>query len=297
MNNKKRGLEYILITIGSITTALAINIFLAPYKIAPGGVTGIATVIHHISGNKFPLGVTMLTLNIPLFIAGIKYIGGKFVLRTLYSTVFLSLSIDIIQPFTTKFTQDYLTEIEGISSNPDLLLYSIFGGTLMGIGLGLVFKAGASTGGTDLAAKIFNHFIPAISIGRGLLLIDVAVVVLAAIFFKSLMLALYATVTLFICSKIIDAILEGVNYAKAVFIISDNSESIADEIMNQLDRGVTGLKGKGMYSKSDKQVLYCIVHRNQIPQLKEIVKTIDEKAFVILTEVREVLGEGFLTYD
>lgn len=293
----KNRKEYLLIILGSLITAVAINVFLVPYKIAPGGVSGIATVVHYLSGGRFPVGVIMLVLNVPLFLIGMKYIGGRFVIRTLFSTLFLSVAIDTTEPFTRSFVGTYLLKLDHAPSHPDLLLYSLFGGFLMGLGLGIVFKSGATTGGTDLAAKILHNFIPSFTIGQVLLFIDTSVIVFAAVSFGSFQLALYAIVTLFISSKVIDAILEGVNFAKAVFIISDKSEEISQKLMADLDRGVTALKGTGMYTGSDKAVLYCVVHRGQLPQLKEIVKDLDKNAFVILSDVREVLGEGFKTHD
>ena len=167
----------------------------------------------------------------------------------------------------------------------------------MGVGLGIVFRSGATTGGTDLGARIIHHFIPHFTMGQILLFIDTSVIIFATIAFGSFQLGLYAIVTLYISSKVIDAILEGVNFAKSVFIISDKPDEIADKILKDLDRGVTALKGTGMYTGLDKKVLFCVLHRSQIPALKEMVKSIDERAFVILTEIREVLGEGFTTYD
>lgn len=301
MSNKTRLLkglkEYLWIILGSLITAASINIFLVPYKIAPGGVTGIATVIYYISGGRFPVGMTMLALNIPLFLIGMKFIGRKFALRTLFSTIFLSFAIDTTEPYARFFVENYLVKLKEMPSAPDLLLYSIFGGFIMGVGLGVVFRSGATTGGTDLAARIVNHFIPGFTMGQILLLIDAAVVVFAAVTFESFQLALYAIVTLFIASKVIDAILEGVNFAKALYIISDKSDEIAKKILVDLDRGVTALKGTGMYTGNDKQVLFCVVHRSQLPQVREIVRKEDPKAFVILTDIREVLGEGFKTYE
>ncbi len=289
--------DYLWIIAGSIITAGAINIFLVPYKIAPGGVTGIATVVYYLSGNRFPVGVTMLVLNIPLFLFGMRFIGGRFTIRTLFSTIFLSAVIDLTQPFTDYFTQHYLTKLGSLTANPDYLLYSIFGGFFMGAGLGLVFRSGATTGGTDLAARIVNHFVPHLTMGQILLIIDSSVILFAAISFNSFLLALYAILSLYISSKVIDAILEGVNFAKAVYIISDKSEEIAKLILVELDRGVTALKGTGMYTGADKQVLYCVLQRGQLPLLKLLVKKTDPSAFVILTDIREVLGEGFKTYD
>ncbi|HHW00303.1 MAG TPA: YitT family protein [Clostridiaceae bacterium] len=288
--------EYLLIIIGSIITAASINIFLVPYKIAPGGVSGIATVIYYLTNGSISVGIIMLVLNVPLFIMGIKYIGKKFIVRTLFSTVFLSVAIDVTEPLANSFIEKFLLGYDQMASYSDVLLYSIFGGFLMGLGLGMVLRSGATTGGTDLAAKIVHNFIPGFTVGQILLFIDTSVIIFAAISFGSFQLALYAIVTLYISSQVIDAILEGVNFAKAVFIISDKSDEISQKLMTTLDRGVTALKGTGMYTGNDREVLLCVVHRGQLKQLKEIVNDIDKKAFVILTDVREVLGEGFKNY-
>jgi len=287
--------DYLWIILGSIITAAAINIFLVPYKLAPGGVTGIATVIFYLGGQRLPVGTIMLLLNIPLFIFGMKFIGGKFTVRTLFSTFFLSLVIDLSEPLTNSFSEQLA--LEKLSASPDLLLYSVFGGFFMGLGLGLVFKSGATTGGTDLAARIMNHFVPVFTMGKALLLIDSAVIVFAAAAFKSFLLALYSILALYISSKIVDIILEGMNFAKAVYIISDYAHDIAEVIMKELDRGVTSLNGTGMYTGKDKRVLFCVIQREQLPMLKLIVRKVDPTAFVILSDVAEVLGEGFKTYE
>lgn len=297
LNEKfKRGLkDYIWIILGSIITAAAINIFLVPYKIAPGGVTGIATVIYYLSREWLPVGTIMLILNIPLFIFGMKFIGGRFIVRTLFSTIFLSAVIDLSEPFTKSFSAQIA--LEKLSASPDFLLYSIFGGFFMGLGLGLVFRSGATTGGTDLAAKILHHFAPGLTMGKALLLIDSTVIIFAAVSFNSFLLALYSILALYISSKVVDIILEGINFAKAVYIISDFPDNIAQDIMKELDRGVTALNGTGMYTGKDKRVLYCIIQRGQLPVLKTLVKKIDPSAFIILSDVTEVLGEGFKTYE
>jgi uncharacterized membrane-anchored protein YitT (DUF2179 family) len=296
-NKIKMLKDYLLIIIGSIITAAGMNVFLIPNKIAPGGVSGIATVIYHLSGGTMPVGIVMLALNIPLFVMGIKYIGKRFFVRTLVGTILLSLIVDIFQPLTGNFVKSFLTSAESLNYSPDLLLYSVFGGLFMGVGLGLVFKSGATTGGSDLAAKIISHFIPNFTVGQILLFIDACIIIFAAVVFKSFIIGLYAIVTLFIMSKVIDAILEGVNFAKAVYIISDKSDEIAGKILYDLDRGVTALKGTGMYTGKDREVLMCVLYRAQISQVKQIVKAIDPDAFIILADVREVLGEGFKSHD
>jgi uncharacterized membrane-anchored protein YitT (DUF2179 family) len=289
--------DYAWIVFGSLLTGASINVFLVPYKIAPGGVSGVATVVYYLSGERFPVGATMLALNIPLFIMGLRYIGRKFIFRTLLSTVLLSVFIDVLEPYTRYFVEHYLVILEKSPSVPDILLYSIFGGFLMGLGLGLVFKYGATTGGTDLAARIINHFIPNLTMGQLILLVDTSVIIFAAVSFGSFHLGMYAIVSLYISIKVIDAILEGVNFAKAVLIISDKSDEISKRILCDLDRGVTALNGKGMYTGHDKQVLLCVLHRGQLQVLKGIVWEVDKEAFIILTDIREVLGEGFKTYD
>jgi len=284
MNNLRSYLidwkSYIGITIGCFITALSINLFLVPYNIAPGGVSGIAIITHYFF--NFPVGATMLALNIPLFIFGIRQLGGIFGFKTLYGTIMLSLFIDLTNwmSFTTK----------------DILLASIFGGVTMGIGLGIVFKSGGTTGGTDLAARTIKTLLQHFTVGRIMFSIDTTIIILAIIIYKSYELGLYAVITLYISIKIIDVIIEGVE-AKGAFIISDHSETIADKIINDLKRGVTGLHGIGMYTKQDKNVLLVVVERIEIVRLKEIVKEIDENAFIILTDIREVLGEGFKSKD
>ena len=286
-------ISYLYLIVGCFIAAGAIDIFLLPYKIAPGGMTGIATVIFYVTNSKIPVGITILLLNIPLFIVGMKFIGRKFFLKTLLSTILLSVFIDVLKPFSQKFIDRFLGDLENTPVYSNLLLYCVFGGALMGIGLGIVFRAGATTGGTDLAAQIVHHFIPYFTVGKILMVIDGIVVIFAAVAFKSFLLGLYAIVTIYITSKVIDAILEGVDYAKAVFIISNHSQIISQKIIKEIDRGVTGLSGTGMYTGDDKQVLLWVLDRTQIPKLKALVKSVDPDAFVIMTDVREVLGEGF----
>lgn len=285
--------DYLFITIGSLIAAIAINVFLVPYKIEPGGVSGIATVLHYLSNQRLPIGLTALAFNIPLFIAGLKIIGKKFALRTLFGLISLSLFIDSTSPYTQYFSHTYLSNLQSIGYFQDYLLYSIFGGSLMGLGLGIVFKSGATTGGSDLLAMIINRVNSNFTVGQILIVIESCIVIFATIAFQSFLLGLYAIIVLFFQSKVIDIVIEGINYAKAVFIISDHSEEISQKILFDIERGVTALKGIGVYSDKEKNVLLCVLHRGQIRRLKEIISEIDNSSFVILTDVREVLGEGF----
>ena len=268
-------MDYIWIGIGCLLTALAFDFFLIPHQIAPGGVSGIGTVIYYLTG--LPVGVTMLLLNVPLFAFGIKQLGGGFGLKTLYATILLSLFIDLIKVPS-------LTE--------DSILASIYGGVLMGAGLGIVFRMNATTGGTDLFAKLIHKYFPIISMAWVLFIIDFLVVLSAGIVFGPSE-ALYATVSLFLGAKIIDLLQEGLNTAKAVFIISDHSGAISDRIMKDMDRGVTLLDGKGAYSGKEKEVILCVINRTQIARMKSIIQEVDPQAFVLVADVREVMGEGF----
>lgn len=270
--------KYVIMIIGSFVAAAGISLFLAPNKLTTGGISGLATIAYYIWG--FPIGVVSLVLNIPLFVLGIWIEGKGFGLKSLYATLLLSLFIDLlanVEPFTE-----------------DALLGAVYGGVLMGVGLGLVFLSGATTGGTDIIAKLVQRTVRHMSIGRILLVVDVLIIALAAIVFKDKQVGLYSAVALYASTHMIDLIIEGGKFAKTVFIISDKHLEIAQSITTDLHRGVTGLDGKGMYSGNDKTVLMCTVKRNELPRLKDLIRQTDKDAFVILTDVREVLGEGFI---
>ena len=222
----------------------------------------------------------MLFLNIPLFLLGIKILGRSFGIKTLFATLILSLAIDFLAQFLSSVTDD-------------LLLASIFGGLLVGLGLGLVLKQDASTGGTDLGVKIIHKIVPYVSVGQLLLIIDAFIVLTAALVFKNYELGLYAAITLFILSRVIDTVIVGVNYTKAVHIISDKPDEISSKLVFEMNHGMTRLNGRGMYSGKDKNVLLCIIRRRELPHLKSVVSEIDNNAFIFVTDVREVLGEGF----
>ena len=273
-----KGLRgYAGITLGAVLTAIALNMFLIPNKVAAGGVSGMATVIHYLVGA--PVGVTMLALNIPLFFASVKVLGAKFGLRTLLGAAILSLAIDLTAPYTPVLTHD-------------LLLSSLYGGVLSGIGMGLVFRFGGTTAGTDLLAAIINK-LTRISVGQALLAVDFFVIASAGIAFASAELSLYALISLWLTSYIIDLVQEGPSTAKAFFIVSQRPEAVAERIMNDMDRGVTFLQGKGGFTGQSRDVLFCVVSTSEVIRLKNIVDDVDPRAFVIVADAHEVLGEGF----
>ncbi|NLC76019.1 MAG: YitT family protein [Clostridia bacterium] len=272
----KNLVHFLGIALGAAVAASGLVLFLIPNKIAAGGVSGLATVIYHLTG--LPAGLTMLALNIPLFLLAAREMGIMFILKTFYGALVYSAAIDLLslalKPLTT-----------------DPLLASIFGGVLVGAGLAVVIRFGGSTGGTDLAARLLHRYTN-LTVGQSLMLIDTCVIAVAGIVFN-LELALYGLLSLFVTTKVLDGIQEGFSYAKAAIIISEHSEAIAQGIFKELDRGVTGLSGRGLYTGNYKETLFCVVHRSEITKLKTLVASIDPAAFVVLTDVREVLGEGF----
>ena len=269
-------LSYIIIAVGVFILTIAINYFFEPNTIAPGGVTGFAVVIKNLI--NVPVYITNLVINIPLFILGAKTLGKSSALKTLYATILVSLYLKILPPMV-------LTH--------DLLLSSIFGGVLSGVGLGLVFKFGGTTGGTDLAGAILNRKFPGLSLATFMMIIDLFVVVFAGLVERNIETSLYSIIAMFASVKVIDLILEGVGYLKGFFIITSIPDEVGEKLMNELNRGVTSLQGKGMYTKEDKEVLLCAVNRSQFTQAKQIVKEVDPNAFIMVTEMAEVLGEGF----
>lgn len=272
----KKIICYLGIALGVFLMAVSLNFFLEPNTIAPGGVTGIGIIFKKITG--FPVYLTNLAINLPLFIIGVMVLGKEFGAKTLFATVGLSFFLKYV-PY------EIVTK--------DLLLSAVFGGVIMGIGLGIVFKFGGTTGGTDLAGSILNKFFPSLSIATFMMLIDLVVVVAAGIVDKRVETSLYSIISLYLTTRIIDLMLEGLGYMKAFLIITNKPEEISQTVIKELDRSVTLFKGKGMYTKEERDMLLCVVNRSQFTKLKEIVVGIDENAFVMVTEMHEVLGEGF----
>lgn len=284
--------RYFSIAVGSGLVAVGINIFLYPYKIAPGGITGLATIINYMIDGFLPLGVIILLLNLPLFIAGIVKLGWRFMLRTLYATIVMSVIIDLTAPYLTGLGEYFLNGAE-----IDLILFAFFGGLIMGIGMGWIFRMQATTGGTDLMAELLRRGRINITMGQAIMVFDVIIVIMAGLYFQSLMLALYAIIAVLVMSKVIDSVLEGFSVAKGAFIISSQSELISKRITEELGRGLTGLEGRGKYTGNNKEILFCVARAKYIPDIKRIVKESDPGAFVVVTNVHEVLGEGFQGFD
>lgn len=277
--------ELFYIVTGSFLTAVGIALFAAPAKIASGGVSGIATIFYHTFG--FDTGLSILILSVPLFLLGVAIFGKEYGLRSLAGTLLLSFFTSLLNRF---FGYGGLLSYDNVLS---VLLSAIFGGAMMGIGIGLVMRSGANTGGTDIVAQILARYTP-LSMGSALFLVD-ALVIGASGFIFSLEMALYATITVFITGTVIDRVVLsfGTRSAKTVFIVSDKLETIQKEILVQLGHGGTILSGIGMYTGLDRPVIMTVVSNHKVAQLTNIVHETDKRAFMIVQEAYKVLGEGF----
>ena len=263
------------IVLGCALGALAYPLFLVPNHIAPGGLTGLATVLNYLF--HWPVGTTSLLMNIPLFIIGYRAMGRVFVIRSLVATVLFSVLIDLIP-------------LPPMTQQP--LLGAVFGGVLLGAGLGLILRGGATTGGTDMVARMIHNRFQHISVGAILFLIDCCVVLMAGFFIEADS-ALYAFASLYASSRMIDVVMVGLAREKACYIISTQHERVKQEIMQKLDRGVTVLRAEGGYSGQERPVLLCVLSAQEMGRLKAIVREADEDAFLFISDAHEVLGEGF----
>ncbi|WP_407270701.1 YitT family protein [Radiobacillus sp. PE A8.2] len=270
-------IDYSLVIIGSFFVAIAFNVFLLPHDIASGGVMGISTILYALF--EWQPSIVQGALNIPLFIAGVIILGKNFGLKSLLGTFIL--------PFFVELTSGLQT------ATPDPLLGAIFGGMGVGIGLGIVFRGKASTGGIDLAAQILHKYIP-LPLGICVALFD-GLIVLTATFVFSVEQGLYALIALFITSRTIDFVQVGLNTSKNVLIITNQVTQIRQVLLADVDRGVTVLRGTGGYTDEERQILMCVVSQREFSKVTKIVKTIDPKAFVVAMNATEVLGEGFKT--
>lgn len=283
--NKNIVAAYLKIIIGTGIMSLAIKCIYDPISLVTGGFTGVAILVKKMTetfmGTGVPLWLTNIVLNIPVFLVAWRIKGKKFIGRTAMATVMLSVWLYVIP------------EIDLVGG--DYILSAIFGGVLTGIGLGMIFWANATTGGTDMVSALIQMKLKHYSVAQILQVLD-GIIVLIGLYVFGLKPALYAIVAIFIVSKVTDTMLEGMKFSKAAYIITDRYEEMAQAILKELDRGVTGLEARGMYSGERKCMLYCVVSKKEIVSLKELVTKIDGNAFVIVGDVREVLGEGFMEY-
>lgn len=266
------------ILIGSALTALGLSVFTVPNQIAPGGISGVATVMAHLI--RLPVGTLTLVFNVPLMVVAWRRLGIKPLVKTMVATVLLSVLIDVFALLVPGYTNNEL-------------LAAVMGGGLIGAGLGVLLIRGISTGGTDLIGLMLFKKCPGLSMGQLLMVIDTAVVLFAVAVFRTLEVALYSVVTLFVASKAIDAIQQGVDHAKVIYIVTDQTESLVQRLAHEMGRGVTILPARGGFTGKEKAVLMTIARRSEVSPTLQTIRALDPRAFTILSDATEVHGEGF----
>ena len=271
----ERFFSYIQILVGALIGGAAYPLFLTPNRIAPGGITGIATILNFLL--KWPVGTVSLVLNIPLFLIGYKTMGKIFAFRSLVATILFSVFIDVLP-------------LQPVINDP--MLGALYGGVLLGVGLGLIMRGGATTGGSDMIARMVHKRFSFISTGVFLFAIDFAVV-LAASALIGISEALYALISIFLSAKVMDVVIIGFSANKACFVISARWQEISARIMKDMDRGVTQLTARGGYTGEERPTLLCVISRSEITAFKRILREEDENAFVIIVEAHEAIGDGF----
>lgn len=280
---KERFVDYILITAGSLIFAVGVSLFLDPNDLAPGGVSGIAIIISHF-WQPVNVGVIIVLLNIPIMIVGVIKFGFRFLFSSIYAVAVSSAAMEILSRTVGAVTDDRL-------------LAAVAGGALQAIGIGMVFRAGATTGGTDIIVRLLRLKFRYLKTGTLFLVIDGVIIVVSGIVFKNLNVALYAALSLTVYMAVFNAVLYGGDGARLVYIISSSKEKIAERIMNELDAGATVLEGKGAYTGQKKEVLMVVLRMRSLPEARDIVREEDKKAFMIVSRATSVFGEGFKSHD
>jgi uncharacterized membrane-anchored protein YitT (DUF2179 family) len=277
---RKWFLNYSLIIIGAFILACGFVFFITPYKIVPGGVYGISIVLHWILGT--PVGTMALAFDIPLTIIGIKVLGPRFGVKTV-----VGFSLTAVFTDTLTLFWGYEPLVKG-----DALLSSLAGGVVIGLGLGLIFRSKATSGGSDIVAMIIAKYTK-LPLGRLMIYVDSAIVLIGLLVFRDWKIPLYSWIVIFITGKVIDVVLEGLSYDKSLFIISEKHEEIRDKIINNLNRGGTYIEGKGMFNNADRKIIFTVLSRRELGILEEYIHQIDSKAFLTVMDASEILGEGF----
>ncbi|MBE6011970.1 YitT family protein [Anaeropeptidivorans aminofermentans] len=276
--------EYLYIIFGTALVAIGVVVFFEPHNLVTGGVTGLAIIIADLGrtmyGVTIPIWLTNLFFNIPLFLMALRTKGKKFLARTFITTMLLTTFLSLAE------------FIPVISEESDLVISTLFGAVFVGIGMGFVFRAQTTTGGTDIAASVIHKYFRHISIAKILFFVD-AIIITIGFFVFGIRITMYGIIAVYITSRFTDTVLEGFDFAKAAFIISDKHEEISMRIMTDTERGATAIHAKGVYTQKEKDVILVVMNKKEIIMLKELVTSVDPRAFLIVTDVREVLGEGF----
>lgn len=278
-----KGKDFVMIAAGTMCMAMAVNLVYEPLGMVTGGISGLSIVVRRLTGQwlgkSVPVWLSNLLLNIPIFLTALKIKGKSYMRMTLFANLCFTGALFLIPVPDTP--------------QKDFVLAAVVGGVLTGAGLGLVFSRGCSTGGTDLLGAVIHHFFPYYPVGQILFLLDCLIIAAGAWVF-GIRPAVYAAVAIYLTTRLMDTIVAGGNFAKLAYIISDHYEEIGHSVMSQLGRGVTVLDGAGMYTGKQRKMLMCVVDRKQINKVSQIARNIDKKAFVIISDIREVQGEGFV---
>ncbi|MGE5797140.1 MAG: YitT family protein [Ignavibacteria bacterium] len=302
-SKKQIVIDYAAITIGAILMSIGIGVYLVDARVVPGGVSGLSMAIHYLSNNTIPVGAMIWVLNLPLYIWGIKELGKTFGARTFYGFTLNSFFIDFFRGDVPGF---HFIRLQNTQTVQDLLKNDFFfliliGAVLLGVGLGIVFKFKGTTGGSDIVAAIMQKRF-GVKPGMAIMIIDFAVILLAGFIIEiknlspnrpAFALTLYAFFLLFVSARIIDAIIDGFDYARAVYIISDKYAEIGEKIMNEISRGATAIKSRGLYKNIEREVIITVVTLKELGTVTQLIKDIDPEAFVIINNVHEVRGQGF----
>lgn len=278
--SRKWFIAYSLIIVGSFILASGFVFFITPYKIVPGGVYGISIVLHYLLGT--PVGLMALCFDIPLTLIGIKILGPRFGIKTVIGFVLTAVFVDGLTYF---WGENPLVE-------DDALLSSIFGGVLLGLGLGLIFKAKATSGGSDVIAMIIGKYTK-LPLGQLMIAVDSVIVIFGLIVFQDWKIPLYSLLVIFITGKVIDVVLQGISYDKSLFIVSEKPQELRDKIINDLNRGGTFIQGKGMYNGNERTIIYTVVNRRELAILQEFINSVDPRAFMTVINANEIVGNGF----
>ncbi len=276
---KKIIRNFILVLTGSAVMGLGYALFLIPYHLVPGGVSGISIILNYLF--KMPVGLLIIALNVPVFLLSYRFLGKKYLLTTIVGMTVSSLFIDLFNE---------IVRLPKGTENP--LLAAIYGGLMLGLGLGLVFRGEASTGGSDVIGLILNKY-TGLTVGISIMLTDFIIISASGLVFRNLEAPLYGYIVLFVSSKVIDLVLEGWSFSKLVFITSARADQIADFIINQLDRSGSALKSRSLYLNREGEIIITVIHRKQLAELKAFIKKTDPQAFVVINDTYEVLGKGF----
>jgi len=274
---KRFIIDLIKIAIGTLIMAIGIEQFLLPSQLSTGGFSGIGTIIYYLTG--ISVGITMLVLNIPLFIIAYFKVGKKFFIKAILGTIIFSVFLNVFE------------NIKPITQ--DRILASIYGAILVGVGTAIVLKANGSTGGTELIANVIKAYKGTVKTGTVIVVLDTIIVMANTIFFGEIEIALYSTLAIYILGKVLDIFFEGIDFAKMLIIISPKCQEISDKISEEIKRGTTALYGKGMYKKENREILLSVMSRAEIREARQIIAKIDPSAFIIITNAREVYGKGF----